>query len=150
MALPGGVPVNVLDPHEEQERVAADERKVVDTCVSKVYTAVSNGLASIGGLDVAAGVCGCHAGDLRRSLDRDGRRLSVDHAMAIMTRVRKFNGTVATQIASAIVYPAGLLVFPRVEMKPEEENRRLKARLLAIGQSIGVGDQLVEEALKTP
>jgi hypothetical protein len=70
--------------------------------------------------------------------------------MAIMTRIRRYNGTIATQIAAAIVYPAGLLVFPRVEMKPEEENRRLKAKLLAIGGSLGVGDQLVEEALKTP
>lgn len=79
-----------------------------------------------------------------------GRKLSVDHAMAIMTRIRKYNGAVATQIASAFVYPAALLVFPRVELKPEEEVRRLKAKLLAIGTSIGVGDQLVEEALKTP
>ena len=142
--------MNVLDLHEEQERQAADERKLVSQCVDKVYAAVKSGLGCIGGQDVAAGVCGCHAGDLDRSLRRDGRRLSVDHAIAIMTRIRKFNGAVATQIAAAIVYPAGLLVFPRVELKPEEENRRLKAKLLAIGNSIGVGDGLVEEALKTP
>ncbi len=142
--------MNPLDSYEEQEREAADERKVVSTCTSKVYSLVSSGLGAIGGLDVAAGVCGCHAGDLRRSLDRDGRRLSVDHVVAIMARIRKYNGAVATQIAAAIVHPAGLLVFPRVELKPEEEVRRLKAKLLAIGNSIGVGDQLVEEALKTP
>lgn len=139
-----------LDSFEEQERDAADEALVVTTCVSKVYTAIKTGLGSIGGLDVAAGLCGVHAGDLRRSLDRDGRRLSIEHTMAITARVRKFNGSLATQIASAIVYPAGLLVFPRVDLKPEEENRRLKAKLLAIGTSIGVGDSLVEEALKTP
>lgn len=142
--------MNPLDSYEEQECAADAERKLVATCTTKVYTLVSNGLSAIGGLDVAAGVCGCHAGDLRRSLDRDGRRLSVDHAMAIMSRVRKFNGTVATQIAAALVYPAGLLVFPRVEMTADEQNRRLRARLMAIGTSMGVGDQLVEEALKTP
>lgn len=142
--------MNALDSFEEQEREADAERKLVATCTTKVYSLVSSGLAHIGGLDIAAGVCGCHAGDLRRSLDRDGRKLSVDHAMAIMTRIRKYNGAVATQIASAFVYPAALLVFPRVELKPEEEVRRLKAKLLAIGTSIGVGDSLVEEALKTP
>jgi hypothetical protein len=142
--------VNVLDSHEEQERESSDERKLVTTCTGKVYTLVKHGLASIGGLDVAAGVCGTNAGDLRRSLDRDGRRLCLDHAVAITARIRKYNGSLATQIAAAIVYPAGLLVFPRVEMKPEEEVRRLKAKLLAIGTSIGVGDSLVEEALKTP
>jgi hypothetical protein len=142
--------VNILEPHEEQERAAADERKLVTTCVNKVYADVNNGLAVIGGLDVAAGVCGMNAGDLRRSLDRDGRRLSVDHAMAIMTRIRKFNGSVATKIAASLVYPAGLLVFPRVEMSAEEENRRLKAKLSAVGNAMGVGEALIEDALKTP
>lgn len=146
----GGVLVNVLDSQQEQELEQSAERKLVNDCAKNVYKLFNNGLAVIGGLDVAAGVCGLNAGDLRRSLDRDGRRLSVEHAMAIMTRIRRFNGSIATQLASAIVYPAGLLVFPRVEMKPEEENRRLKARLLAIGNSMGVGDALVEEALKTP
>lgn len=150
MALEGGVLVNQLDSFEQQECDSAAERKLVTTCTNKVYSLVNNGMASIGGLDVAAGVCGINAGDLRRSLDRDGRRLSVDHVMAIMTRIRKYNGAAATQIAASIVYPADLMVFPRVEMKPEEENRRLKARLRAIGSSIGVGDQLIEEALKTP
>lgn len=142
--------MNQLDAYEEQERAAADERTVVTTCTSKVYALIKSGLVHIGGLDVAAGVCGTNAGDLTRSINRDGRRLSIEHVMAIMTRIRKFNGSVATQIAGAIVYPAGLLVFPRVEMKPEEEVRRLRAKLMAIGNSIGVGDQLVEEALKTP
>lgn len=142
--------MNQLDSYEEQERASADERNVVNTCALKVYASIKTGLVHIGGLDVAAGVCGTNAGDLTRSINRDGRRLCVEHVMALMTRIRKYNGAAATQIASAIVYPAGLLVFPRVEMKPEEEVRRLKAKLLAIGNSIGVGDSLVEEALKTP
>lgn len=136
-----------LNPQEEQERIAADERVLVRTWVKKVYTLTNEGIASIGGLDVAAGLCGTHAGDLRRSLDGDGRRLSVDHAMAIGTRVRRFNATVATKIGSAFVFPMDLDVFPRVHMTPEEENRRLKAKLMAIGASIGVGGQLVEDAL---
>jgi hypothetical protein len=142
--------VNPLDSFDEQERAAADERKLVTTCTTKLYQLVNNGMAYIGGLDIAAGVCGINAGDLRRSIDRDGRRLSVEHAMAIMTRIRKFNGEAATRIAASFVYPAGLLVFPRVEMSVEEENRRLKARLTAVGTSMGIGNQLVEEALKTP
>lgn len=150
MPLLRGPVTDVLDSFEKQENEAEAERKLVATCTTKVYTLVSSGLASIGGLDVAAGVCGCHAGDLRRSLDRDGRKLSVDQAIAIMTRVRKYNASLATQIGAAMVYPAALCVFPRVEMKPEEEVRRLKAQLLRIGTSLGVGDQLVEEALKTP
>lgn len=142
--------MNPVDAYEEQERAAADERTVVGTYAAKVYASIKSGLVHIGGLDVAAGVCGTNAGDLTRSLNRDGRRLCIEHVMALMTRIRKYNGAAATQIGASIVYPAGLLVFPRVELKPEEENRRLKAKLLAIGSSIGVGDQLVEEALKTP
>jgi hypothetical protein len=142
--------MNPPDSFEEQQRAAADERHVVGEYALKVYASIKSGLVHIGGLDVAAGVCGTNAGDLTRSLNRDGRRLSIEHVMAIMTRIRKYNGSAATQIAASVVYPAGLLVFPRVEMKPEEENRRLKAKLLAIGSSIGVGDSLVEEALKTP
>lgn len=150
MALQGGVSVNVLDSFEQQENEAAAERKLVATCTTKVYSLVSSGLVHIGGLDVAAGICGGHAGDLRRSLDRDGRKLSVDQAMAIMTRIRKYNGAAATQIAAAFVYPAGLLVFPRVEMTADEKCRRYEAKLMAIGGAMGVGDSLVEEALKTP
>lgn len=136
-----------LNPQEEQERAATDERTLVKAWTKKVYALVGEGIGSIGGLDVAAGVCGVNAGDLRRSLDGDGRRLSVDHAMAIGTRIRRFNATLATKIGSAFVYTMALDVFPRVELTPEEENRRLKAKLLSIGNSIGVGGQLVEDAL---
>lgn len=136
-----------LDPQEEQERQAADERKVVIACVGKVYAGIRESLGSIGGLDVAAGICGINAGDLSRSLNKDGRKLSVDHAMAVVARLRRYNATLATKIGSALVYPIGLDVFPRVTLTPEEQAHRYRAKLLAIGQSLGVGDQLVTEAL---
>lgn len=136
-----------LEPQQEQERESANESKVVKACVDNVYAGIKASLGSIGGLDVAAGICGLNAGDLRRSIDKDGRKLSIDHTIAIATRLRRYNASLATKIGSAIVYPFGLEVFPRVEMKPEEENKRLKAKLLSIGQSIGVGDQLVSDAL---
>lgn len=142
--------MNGPDSQAEMERIAADERQVATGKERELRRFVGDGIGTIGGLDVAAGVCGSNAGDLRRSLDNDGRRLSVLHAMLIGTRVARFNPSLAIKIASAFAYPLGLEVFPRVTMTPEEENRRLKARLLAIGNSIGVGDQLVEEALKTP
>ena len=129
------------------ERLASIEAKDVKTWTKKVYALVSEASNSIGGLDVAAGICGINAGDLRRSLDGDGRRLSVDHAMAIGTRLRRYNATLATRVGSALVYTMQLDVFPRVTMTAEEENRRLKAKLMAIGASIGVGGQLVEDAL---
>jgi hypothetical protein len=138
--------MNSLDSQESAERDAADESQVVALNARKLYRFVSDGLGSLGGLDVAAGVCGTNAGDLRRSLDRDGRRLCVDHAMAIGMRLCRYNATLATQIASAFVFPFGLEVFPRVTLTPEERARRLERML----RSMPLGEQLVEEALKTP
>lgn len=142
--------MNVLDSFEEQERQAADDHKLVTSCATKVYSLISDGLRYIGGLDVAAGICGINAGDVRRSLDRDGRRLSVEHAMAIMTRMRRHNAAVATLIAGTVVFPVGLGVFPLVTMTADEKAKRYEAKLMAIGHAMGVGDALVEEALKTP
>lgn len=138
------------ESQEEQDRRDDSERLLVGDYVRRAYRLLSDGVHSIGGLDVAAGVCGTNAGDLRRSFDRDGRRLALDHAVAIGARIRRFNTGLATQIGAAIVRPIELMVFPRVTMTEAEENRRLKARLLAIGNSLGVGAQLVEEALETP
>jgi hypothetical protein len=67
MALSRGVLMNQLDSYEEQEREAADESKLVKTCTNKVYALVSGNVGAVGGLDVAAGVCGINAGDLRSS-----------------------------------------------------------------------------------
>lgn len=138
--------MNFLDPQDEAERGAADETQVVAANARKIYRSVSDGIGSLGGLDVAAGVCGTNAGDLRRSIDRDGRRLCIEHAMSIGMRLCKYNASLATRIASAFVFPFGLEVFPRVTLTPEEKARRLERML----RSMPLGDQLVEEALKTP
>lgn len=138
--------MNQLDSQTELERLAADEREVATARERELRRFTGDGIGSIGGLDVAAGVCSANPGDLRRSLDNDGRRLSVLHAMLLGTRITRFNPTLAVKIASAFVYPFGLEVFPRVTLTPEEKARRLERML----RSMPLGDRLVEEALKTP
>ena len=138
--------MNPLDPHEEQERLAADESQLVEINARKIYRLIGDGMRSIGGLDIAAGVCGTNAGDLRRSLDGDGRRLCLLHTMKLGARIRRYNASLATQIASAFVFPMDLEVFPRVTLTADERARRLERML----RSMPLGEQLVEEALKTP
>ena len=55
--------------------------RVTDS-VRGLYRALNDAVDSIGILP-AAGACGIDRGDLRRSLDRDGRRVAAEHAMAI-------------------------------------------------------------------
>lgn len=148
-----------LSKEESTEDARDREYKLVRKNAQRVYRLIDDNLESVGGIETAAGFCRYDRGDLRRAIDgglrppEPGQRrryLAVDHVIAIMSRMRQFNAAKATEIAGALVFPAGLLVFPLVELTAEEENRRLKAKLLAIGASVGVGDQLVEEALKTP
>lgn len=135
------------ESQEELERLAVVERDLVEAKVEEVYSLIKQGLGSIGGLDVAAGVCGMNAGDLQRSLRKDGRRLAVDHVMAIAARVRRYNATLATRIGFALVRPLELGVFPRVTMPDKERADRCEAKLRTIGQQLGIGDQLIDDAL---
>lgn len=120
-----------------------DEKGAVESATRKVYRHLDDSIASIGGIEVAAGLCGIDRGDLRRSLDRNGRRVAVEFAIAIGARLRTYNATLATQLGSAIVGPMHLEVFPRVTMTAEEKARRLEDAVRAMP----MGEQLLEHIL---
>lgn len=131
------------EPHEDEERRDADESVLVETWERKLVRFTDDGLGSLGGVAVAAGVCGTNMGDLRRSLNNDGRRLCVLHAMKLGTRLTRYNPSLAVKIASAFVYPFGLEVFHRVSLTDKERADRLEAAMRAMP----MGQQLVEQIL---
>jgi hypothetical protein len=117
------------------------EKSAVESATRRVYRMLTDGIESIGGIAVAAGLCGTDRGDLRRSLDRDGRRVSVEHAMAIGTRLRLYNATLTAKLGSALVETFDLEVFPRVALTDREARERLE-RLV---RSLPLGDQLLAD-----
>jgi hypothetical protein len=113
--------------------------------IRRLYRHTDDAIEGIGGMMVAAGACGLDRGDLRRSLDhRDRRGIVVDDLMHIGTVIRQSNYGLITRIASAIVEPWDLEVFPRVTLTDKERADRYE-RLI---RSMPMGDALVEEALK--
>jgi hypothetical protein len=120
-----------------------DERQRCEDAARQVYRGLSDGIENLGGIVVAAGICGLDRSDLRKALDRNGRRVAVEHAIAINARLRRFNYGLATRIGSAFVEPADLDVFPRVALTPEQENVRMRALI----RSMPMGDQLLADTL---
>ena len=144
---------NLHDPRDkeaEDEAARDTEQSIVRRHAKNVYRLIDDNLSSVGGIEGAAGICGMDRGEMRRAIDRgtpnQPRYLYVEHVIALLARMRQHNAGKSTEIASNLVYPAGLLVFPRVEITVEEENRRLKQMM----RSMPLGDQLIEEALKKP
>lgn len=135
-----------LDNEASADAARDAEKAVVDASRRAVYRLIETNISSLGGIETAAGIAGCERGDLRRALDRSGRYLAVDHVLALLARMRRFNAAVATEIGNALVRPADLLVFPRVELSAEEKARRLEQLV----RSMPLGDQLIQRALETP
>lgn len=117
------------------------ESSIVETCVRHVYRMLDDGIGSIGGIAVAAGVCGIDRGDLRRALDRNGRRMAVEHVMAINARLFRYNASLATRLGSALVEPANLDVFPRVTITDKDAREKCE-RLI---RSMPLGEQLLAD-----
>lgn len=137
---------SALETAAAAESVAASEKAVVDTSVRRVYRLLEDHIESVGGMDVAAGLCGVERWDLRRAFAGKDRYLPVDHALAIAARMRFHNAGIATEIGAALVRPIDLCVFPRVVMTDGERARRLEALI----RSMPMGAELVAKALETP
>lgn len=132
------------NPDAAEEVRDNHEKHVVERATAAVYRMLDDGLASIGGIVVAAGVCGGgDRSDLRKAIDRNGRKLSVDHTIALGARIARYNPTLATKIGSALVYPLNLEVRERVVLTDKERADRLEAMLRRMPH----GDVLVDEAL---
>lgn len=119
------------------------EKSAVESATRRVYRFLEDALAAVGGIEVAAGLCGIDRGDLRRSLDRNGRRIAVEHAIAIGARLRVYNATLATKLGSALVETFDLEVFPRVVLTDKERADRLE-RLV---RSMPLGEQILQQTL---
>ena len=133
------------------ERLANDEQVLVDQAGTKVLRLLSDGIESIGGIDVACGVCGgTDRSDLRRAIDRTStggaaRYVRVEHVIAIGARLRRYNASLVTKLGSALVECFDLEVFPRVSLKAEDKVERLE-RLV---KSMPMGDQMLEHAYRS-
>jgi hypothetical protein len=106
----------------------------------KVYRFLSDAVDQTGVLQ-AAGACGIDRGDMRRALDRDGRRVAVEHAMAISAITDSID--LRRSIASAIVQPLGFRVIDDAPMDDKEARIRLESALRSLGP---LGEQKLHEA----
>lgn len=80
-----------------------------------VYRTVEEAVEAIGGISVAAGACAAadvsiDRSDLRRAIERDGRRLALEHVMAIAAMCTRSNAPLAERINSALIRPSGFIV----------------------------------------
>lgn len=135
--------VDALEKRDADEASEAAKDSLVGSAIRRAYRLIDDGTHLIGGMGVAAGLCKLDSGDLRRCLDRNGRRLALDHAVAIAARIRQENYGYATRIGAAIVLPLDLLVFPRTTLTDKERADRLETFMRAMP----MGDELVSRAL---
>jgi hypothetical protein len=103
--------------------------RVVDATRS-LYRSLNDAIDQVG-IVPAAGACGIDRGDLRRSLDRDGRRVAVEHAMSIAALC---GPDMRTRIGSAFVQPMDLDVCgARPPMTDKERADTAEAVLRSLG-----------------
>lgn len=106
----------------------------------RVYRLLGDAVDQTGILP-AAGACGIDRGDLRRALDRDGRKIAVEHAMSIAAIVDSID--LRRNIATAIVQPLGFRLIDDAPMDDKEARIRLESALRSLGP---IGEAKMAEA----
>ncbi len=124
----------------------AFDKALVEDANRRARRMIDDGVEGIGGMLVAAGLCVMDRADLRKAIDHNGRRLSLEHAQALAQRIGKVNASLATRIGAAFVEPLGLGVFPLVTLTDKERADRLERML----RGMPLGEELVRKALETP
>lgn len=119
-----------------------NQRDLVTDSIRLTRRLLADGVEAIGGIVVAAGVCGYDRGDLYKSIDGE-RRIALEHVIAIATRIRQTNYGLATRIGQALVTPLDLQVFPRTTLTDKERADRCEAALRAMP----MGAELVAQIL---
>jgi len=109
--------------------------------VRHVYRRV-NDCVDVVGILPAAGACGIDRSDLRRALDRDGRRLAVEHALAIAAIAPHEMGG---RVGQSFVEPLG---FDVADQQPPMTDRERADRLETALRLLGpLGEQALRNAL---
>lgn len=107
----------------------------------EIYRTLSDTCASVGLLQ-AAGACGVEAGDLRRSLDRNGRRVAVEHAMSVAAIAGYDQRRSVAQIF------CNTLGFTVADQLPAMTDKERAARLEGALRTLGpLGEQALLQAL---
>jgi hypothetical protein len=106
----------------------------------RVYRLLGDAVDQTGVLP-AAGACGIDRGDLRRALDREGRKVAVEHAMAIAAIVDSID--LRRNIATAIVQPLGFRLIDDAPLDDHEARIRLESALRSLGP---IGEAKMAEA----
>lgn len=127
-------------------RLDVDEA-AVSNALDDIYRHLRDGVSSIGGVDVAAGVIKMDRRDFDKIIRRvahDRRGLAIDDLAPLARRIMHANRTSSTLIGAALIDYLDLQPFPRVSLKPEEKAARLEVALRSLGP---VGLQAMESAL---
>lgn len=113
----------------------------VDDGTRDMYRALNDTVASVSLLK-SAGACGIDNGDLRRSLDRNNRRVAIEHAMAIASIAGYEQRRL---IASTFARTVGFEIADQLpQMSPAERAARLEGALRTLGP---IGEQALLSAL---
>lgn len=131
---------NVVELEGKEKKEADPERDL--------YRLIRDSMELVGGINNAAEIMGVDRGDLRRSLDRAGRYIAIEHARRFGERLAQYSPETAQRIAIALVRPFDVVVFPRVQLTAAEQARRYKQMLDAMSPACGV--DLAKKALETP
>lgn len=106
-----------------------------------VYRALNDAVDSVGILP-AAGACGIDRTDLRRALDRDGRRLAVEHALSIAA-VAEYDAR--RKIVEPFVETLGFVIADDLPTLTDRQRAdRLEGALRALGP---IGELALTNAL---
>lgn len=125
----------------KQEALDFGRLYTVTDAARALYRGLNDAVDQVGILP-AAGACGIDRADLRRALDRDSRRVGVEHAMSIASMA---GSDVRRRIADAFVQPLGLTVGDALPpMTDKERADRAEAALLALGP---IGQQAYAAAM---
>jgi hypothetical protein len=105
-----------------------------------LYRKLNDAIDQIG-IVPAAGACGTDRSDLRRALDRDGRRVAVEHALAIAACA---SSDTSRAILESFSDPLGFCVVDDLpKMTDKERADRAEGALRALGP---IGEQAMVNA----
>jgi hypothetical protein len=105
----------------------------------RIYRHLGDAVDQIGVLP-AAGACGIDRGDLRRALDRDGRKIAVEHALAIAA-VAPVDA--CRSIVTTFCESLGYRAMEDAPMDDKEARIRLETALRSLGP---LGEAKLHEA----